>query len=102
MGTGITSFSRTIARLDDTIAYFQNVDSKHCRRFFKVIMVLLMKRNSKERDYIGWSDVLLLLYASNQRPHDCMRMCTCLNARKPDLEIIASTIYRLAMFIVLL
>ena len=26
-------------------------------------MALLIKRNNKERDYIGWSGVLLLLYA---------------------------------------
>ena len=38
--------------------YFQNVDNKHCRRFFNAIMALIMKRNSKEKDYIGWSSVL--------------------------------------------
>ena len=40
--------------------YFRNVDNKRCKRFFDVIMALLMKRNSKEKDYIGWSGVLLL------------------------------------------
>ena len=52
-----------------------------------------------ERDYIGWSGVLLLLYTLKQRPRACMRMCTCSNAGKPDLEIIASTINRLVMYI---
>ena len=58
--------SHTIARLDDAISYFRNIDNKHCRRFFDMIMALLIKRNSNERDYIGWSGVLLLLYASKQ------------------------------------
>ena len=65
-------------------------------------MALLIKRNSKERDYIGWSGMLLLLYASKQEPHACMRMRTCSNVGKPDLDIIASTVNWLVMFIVLL
>ena len=51
MGTGITGLSHTIAQLDDAIVYFRNVDNKHDRRFFDVVMALLIMRNSKERDY---------------------------------------------------
>ena len=65
-------------------------------------MVLLIKRNSKERDYIGWSSVLVLLYASKQGPRACMCMYNCSNAGKPDLQITASTVNRLVMFFVLL
>ena len=66
MGTGITGLLCTIAQLDDAIVYFRNADNKHCRQFFEVIMALLMRRNSKEENYIGWSGVLLLFYASKQ------------------------------------
>ena len=49
--------------------------------------------DKKERDYVGWSGVLLLLYASKQLPHNHMRMRTSSNARKPDLKInITSTV----------
>ena len=66
MRTGITGLSRAIVQLDDAIEYFLNVNNKHCRQFFEVMMALLMKRNSKEKDYIGWSSMLLLFYASKQ------------------------------------
>ena len=65
-GNRDNQLSCTIARLDDAIAYFRNVNNKHCSRFFDMIMELLIKRNNKERDYIGWSGVLLLLYTSKQ------------------------------------
>ena len=61
-----------------------------------------MKRNNKEKDYIGWSGVLLLLYTSKQLPRVCMRMRTCSSAGKPGFVIIASTVNKLVMFIVFL
>ena len=65
-------------------------------------MALLIKINSKERDYIGWSGVLLLLYALKTVTSCLMRMHTCSDAGKPDLEIFTSTVNKLAMFVVLL
>ena len=53
MGTGITGLLCTIALLDDVITYFWNVSKKHCKRFFEVIMEVIIKEDSKERNYIG-------------------------------------------------
>ena len=59
-----------------------------------MIPALLMKRNSREKDYMGWSGVLLFYYASCLYAHVHLQKCW-----KPDLVIIASTVNRLAMFI---
>ena len=100
-GTGITSLSCTIVQLDDAIAYFHNADDK--RQHFKVIMALLMKRNSKERiiycrlewcaaTFVCLKTVTLCLYVH-------AHVLTCW---KLDLEITTSTVNRLAMFSVIL
>ena len=62
-------------------------------------MALLIKRNSKERNNIGWSTCC---YFCTPRNSDLVPVCACSNAGKPDLEIIVSTVNRLAMFIALL
>ena len=71
MGTGITGLSRTIVQLDDAIAYFRNVDNKHCRQFFEVIMALLMKRNSKEKVEV------VCCYFFMSRNSDLVSVCIC-------------------------
>jgi len=53
METGITGFSRTIPQLDDVIAYLWNVSNQHCEHFFEVVMAVIIKGDSKERNYIG-------------------------------------------------
>ena len=41
-------------------------DRFHCiAKFSKWTLVLLLKENSKERDYTGWRAVRLLFYASD-------------------------------------
>ena len=65
--------------------YFWNVNNKHCRRFFDVIMALLIKRNSKERNCIGWSGMLLLCMPRNSDP---VLVCACALAQMlENLEI---------------
>jgi len=50
-----------------------------------MVMAVLMKEKNKERNYVGWSGVLLLFYAG-----DLMHISICIlvTPEKPDLEIV--------------
>ena len=50
----MTGLSCTIAQLDDVITYFWDVNNKHYRRFFEVIMALLIGETVRRRIvYVG-------------------------------------------------
>ena len=63
-----------------------------------MVLALLMKRNSKETDYMGW-------LLCTPRISGLVCICACALAQmpeKPDLEIIVLPVNRKTIFIVLL
>jgi len=81
--------NRSLAQLDNVIAYFQNVNNKHCRCNNDTI-------NKGERLFREW---LLLLYMP--QISDLVSICTLIQHQITDLEKITSVVNRSGMLIVL-